>query len=120
MMLRIKIWPSQKLAKEVFVTDSKVIEFRRAEIDLRTFPAVSQLTDYSRSLLWEDFFRNDAHAWERQGEIETSNIGCWSEDKIVLSEWINHLFKQKLADLNNEWQAQANNTPSTAAEDYGF
>ena len=118
MMLRLKIWPSQELAKQVFVTDSKVIEFRRVEIDLRTFPAVAQLTDFARSLLWDDFFKNDSHAWERQGEIETSNIALFTEDKAVLHEWINELFKQKLESLNNEWQAQANNTP--AEDDPGF
>jgi hypothetical protein len=116
MLLRLKVWPSHELAKTTFTVDSKVIEFRRAEIDLRTFPAVSSLTAYSRSLLWDDFFRNDSHAYDRVGEITTSNVACWSEDSAVLHEWINHLFKEALSRLNNEW-AQSNNTPS---EDYGF
>lgn len=103
MMLRIKVWPAAELAKQVFVIDGKVLEYRRVELDLRTFSGVQRLTEYGRSLLWEDFYRSDPHAWERQGEITTSNINAFTEDAIVLNEWVSHLFKESIANLNREW-----------------
>ena len=107
MMLRIKVRPAPELAKTVFVADSRVLEYRRVEIDLRSFSALSNLTDYGRDLLWEDFYRSDSHAWERVGEITTSNFQAFSEDAVVLSEWVNHLFKAACDNLNSEWRAVA-------------
>lgn len=108
MILRIKVWPAAELAKTCFVIDAKVVEFRRVEIDLRTFDGVSQLTEYGRSLLWEDFFKSDPHAWERVGEIVSGNIQCWEDDKTVLNEWVSHLFRESISDLNREWTQAVN------------
>ena len=103
MMLRIKVWPASELAKNVFVVDGKVLEYRRVELDLRTFSGVASLTEYGRSLLWDDFYKDDAHSWERVGEIVSSNIAAFTEDKVVLNEWVSHLFKESIANLNREW-----------------
>ena len=105
MMLRIKVWPASELARQVFVVDGSVLEYRRVELDLRICSAVQRLTEYGRSLLWVDFHKSDPHAWERVGEIVSANIQCWSEDNAVLNEWVNHLFKQAVENLNREWTA---------------
>ena len=105
MMLRIKVWPSPELAKNVFVVDGRVLEYRRVELDLRICSAVQRLTEYGRSLLWDDFKGSDPHAWERQAEITTSNIAAFTEDNAVLSEWVSHLFRESIANLNREWTA---------------
>jgi len=108
MMLRIKVWPAAELAKSVFVIDAKVLQHRYVDLDLRSFSGVSLLTEYGRSLLWQDFYKNDPAAWERRGEITTSNIAAFTEDKVVLQEWVSHLFRESISELNREWaQAQA-------------
>jgi hypothetical protein len=95
------------LAKQVFVIDGKVLGHRYVDIDLRSFSGVSSLTEYGRELLWSDFHRDDTHAWERRGEITSANIEAFTEDKVVLQEWVSHLFQQSISDLNREW-TQAN------------
>jgi hypothetical protein len=103
MMLRLKVWPTPELAKQVFIVDGKVLQVRYVDLDLRSFAGVANLTEYGRKLLWEDFFASDPHAWDRRSEITTANIGAWDEDKVVLQEWVSHLFTQSISDLNREW-----------------
>ncbi len=103
MMLRIKVWPAAELAKSVFVIDARVLGHRYVEIDLRSFAGVANLTEYGRELLWSDFHREDPQAWERRGEITSANIEAFTEDKVVLQEWVSHLFKESISELNREW-----------------
>jgi hypothetical protein len=103
MILRLKVWPTAELAKASFVSDGKVLQVRYADLDLRTFAPISQLTGYARELLWDDFFKNDPETYSKVGEITTDNIEAFSEDRVALNEWINHLFKASLSKLNNEW-----------------
>ena len=121
MILRIKVWPTPELAKTTFVSNGSVLEHRTATLDLRSFPAVANLTSFARTLLWDDFFSVDPDAYSKVVSLTTGNIASFSEDKVALSEWINHLFKQKLESLNNEWaQAEKAKIEASNAEDCGF
>ena len=108
MMLRLKIWPSPELSKGVFVVDGKVLEFRTTEIDLRTFAGVTKLTEYGRSLLWDDFHAVDPLAWDRRADLTTANIEAFSDDTVALNEWVSQLFRESIANLNREWTQAIN------------